>query len=214
MVFFDVDHTITRHSTGRRFAEYGREQGIFRWYELLRFPLFYLRYRLGLVGARTLGRQVTPVAGRTRGELEEIGDGCFEKAILPDMYREAVDHIRELQRAGTTVGLATTSLDILVAPMARYLNIDIVLATGLEYRDGLSTGRTIDAPCFGREKRRRVLDYLHHEGISPAQCGFYSDSKYDLPLLEAVGEPVAVNPDRGLRRRAQRANWSIRHFRS
>ena len=108
--------------------------------------------------------------------------------------------------------LATSSLDIIVEPLAQYLHVDGVLATSLEFEDGTCTGRFSGMPMFRREKKERVLSFIAGEGVSAGECSFYSDSIYDLPLLEAVGRPVAVNPDFRLRWIARRRGWPIREL--
>lgn len=211
--FFDVDHTITRHSTGRRFVEYGYSQGLFHIKELLGVPLFYLRYRLGTVGIEDLRRDMAPMGGKQRDEVERVARECYTKAIVPDIYEEAEALVRELKGSGVEIALATSSLDILVDQLAARLGTELVLATELEYRNDVTTGHTNGYPCFGEEKRRRALAHLSSIGVSPEDCAFYSDSRYDLPLLEAVGHPVAVNPDRPLLRIARERGWQVEYFR-
>ena len=105
--------------------------------------------------------------------------------------------------------LATSSVDFIVAPLAAYLDVNGVLATNLEFSDGACTGRFDGLPMFRREKKERVLAFLAEHAIDPRDCSFYSDSIYDLPLLESVGRPVAMNPDFRLRRVARRRGWPI-----
>jgi phosphoserine phosphatase len=107
------------------------------------------------------------------------------------------------------VVLATSSLDFIVAPLAVHLGVRDVIATTLEFRDDVCTGRVQGRPLFRGEKQRRVLDFIAAAGEDPVRCSFHSDSIYDLPLLEAVGEPVAVNPDFRLRRFARRRGWPV-----
>jgi phosphoserine phosphatase len=82
-------------------------------------------------------------------------------------------------------------------------------ATTLEFRDGICTGKIVGLPMFRAEKSARVMEFIERAGETPEDCGFYSDSIYDLPLLEAIGHPVAVNPDFRLRRIAARRGWPI-----
>jgi phosphoserine phosphatase len=105
--------------------------------------------------------------------------------------------------------LATSSLDFIVAPLATHLGAGGILATTLQFVNGACTGQIAGTPMFRREKKNRVLAYLAQEGVAPSDCSFYSDSIYDLPLLEEVGRPVAVNPDFRLRRIARSRGWPI-----
>jgi HAD superfamily hydrolase (TIGR01490 family) len=211
--FFDVDHTITRHSTGRRFVEYGYSHGLFRFKELLGVPMFYLRYRFGEVDLEDLSRDMAPMGGKSRAEVERIARSCYTEAIVPDIYDEAETLIGELKAAGIPVGLATSSIEVLVSELNGRLDSTVLLATRLEYQDDITTGRTYGYPCFGIEKRRRALAHLASIGVAPEECAFFSDSRYDLPLLQAIGFPVAVNPDRSLFRVARSRGWPVQRFR-
>src|SRR5208282_6621511 len=108
-----------------------------------------------------------------------------------------------------SIVLATSSLDFIVRPLADYIGAESVLASGLELEDGRCTGRLAGAALFGAAKRDAVLAFARSRGVALADCAFYSDSIHDLPLLLEVGEPVAVAPDRRLRREARSRGWPI-----
>ncbi len=213
MVFFDVDHTITRNSTGRRFAECAQRDGHFPWYRLLVVPIFYLRYRYGAIGSDEFMKYLLPLKGLSRNDLMTLTRHCFETAILPDIYAEAKEEVRRHRDAGRHVVLATSSLDIIIEPLAEYLGIEEMVCTHVEFENGHATGRSANPPSFGEEKERQVLSFIQAHGTAPEACSFYSDSSHDLPLLRTVGNPIAVNPDRRLRRVATREGWKIRSFR-
>lgn len=212
IAIFDVDHTITHRSTGRRFAQYGRSAGLFRLRDLITLPLFYARYRLGRMDPDSLYREFAPLRGKTEAEIERVAEGCFQRFVRHDIYPQAVDLVQRHIDDGDTVVLASTSLDVLVSRVARHLRVQSVIASRLEYKDGLSTGRTDGPPCFGREKRRRALSYIESAGLTPEDAIFYSDSIHDLPLLTIIGTPVPVNPDHKLRRLAKRHDWRVMSF--
>ena len=87
--------------------------------------------------------------------------------------------------------------------------MDKIIATQLEYIDGICTGNFASPPVFGPEKMKRVLSFIKEIGSDISTCSFYSDSYHDIPLLEAVADPVAVNPDYRLRREALKRGWKI-----
>ena len=105
--------------------------------------------------------------------------------------------------------IASSSFSILLAPLARFLGIDEMVASELEFENGVATGKVEGEPAFGEGKRSRIVTYLEERGIKTCDCAFYSDSSHDLPLLRAVGKPVAVNPKRKLRRIALNEGWEI-----
>jgi HAD superfamily hydrolase (TIGR01490 family) len=160
----------------------------------------------------TLHREFAPLSGKTKDEIDTIAQGCFEEYVRDDIYPQAADLVRSHLDSGDTVILASTSLDVLVSQVADHLGVQTTIASKLEYREGYSTGRTDGPPCFGSEKRRRVLSYLDACGLEPKDTVFYSDSIHDLPLLAVIGKPVAVNPDLQLRRLARRRGWEVHEF--
>lgn len=207
MVLFDVDHTITRHSTGRRFGQQGAAMGLFSPLYLLRAPFFYLRYKAGLVDPQDMREYLAPLRGMSRDEVERIGRRCFEERIRGEIYPAAAERIAGLRQAGEEVALVSASVDVVVRPLAEHLQVPLIVCTRIEFDQDRATGRSSNPVCFGVEKRRQALAFLREHDVAPAQCAFYSDSINDLPLLEAVGSPVVVNPDYRLRRVAVRRGW-------
>jgi HAD superfamily hydrolase (TIGR01490 family) len=209
LFFFDVDHTITYGSTGRRFAETAVRRGVLKLRHLAMIPLSYARYRLGGGGIAFFEGEFPVIRGVEKTRFEEIGRDVFErrtrKALRPDMRKL----IESIKADGGEVVLATSSFDFIVKPLADFLGIDVLLASRLEYRDGRCTGTLAGKALFGDAKRDAVLAYVRGRGVALAECAFYSDSIHDLPLLLEVGRPVAVAPDRRLRREAEARGWSI-----
>jgi HAD superfamily hydrolase (TIGR01490 family) len=207
--FFDVDHTITRRSSGARFIALAMQRGLLPLRLLLLFPFYSLQYKLGIYRPKETAEGFPYLAGIARASLEEIARESFESRLRSDVYEGAAALIAERRRAGRRVALATSSVDIIVEPLARHLGVDDVLATVLEFSSGVCTGRIVGKPMFRAEKMAGVLAFIAAAGEKPADCGFYSDSIYDLPLLETIGRPVAVNPDFRLRRIALRRGWPV-----
>jgi HAD superfamily hydrolase (TIGR01490 family) len=212
MVIFDVDHTITSKSTGRRFAECAQKSGYFAWYRLLVVPIFYIRYRYGALASEELMKYLLPLQGMRRDSLMELTTACFHARVKPDIYQDAAEEVATHREAGRHVVLATSSLDIIIEPLAEYLGISDLICTRVEFKEGVATGYAANAPCFGHEKEKQVLEFIRSAGKEPRECTFYSDSSHDLPLLRTVGTPVAVNADRRLRRVAEREGWETRTF--
>ena len=170
---------------------------------------FSLTYHLGIIRLSAPEEAIPYLRGLRRDKLEEIARETFERWLRNDIFPGAVALVRRLHDEGRRVMIATSSIDFIVAPLADYLGIDGILATSLEFQGGACTGRMVGAPMFHGEKKNAVLAYLAETGTPAGECSFYSDSAYDLPLLEAVGKPVAVNPDARLRRVARERGWPI-----
>lgn len=207
--FFDVDHTITRRSSGARFVSLAIARGIVPRRVLLVMPWYSFTYRLGILRLKDYKQGFPYLRGIPRSTLEQIARESFDSRLRKDIYKGAVSLIEERKSRGRRVTLASSSLDFIITPLADYLGIETVLATSLEFVEGACTGRVDGIPMFRREKKKRVLEYISENGEDPNDCAFYSDSIFDVPLLEAVGHPVAVNPDLRLRKVARNNGWPI-----
>jgi HAD-superfamily subfamily IB hydrolase, TIGR01490 len=209
LYFFDVDHTLTYGSTGRRFAAAATRRGVIKLRYLSLVPYMYALYRFGSGGVSLFERKSPAIRGVDKELLEDIGRDVFArktgKALRPDMAR-LVESIKD---DGGRVVLATSSFDFIVQPLADALGVEEVIASRLEYDGGRCTGSLAGSPVFGAFKRDAAAAYAKALGFALADCAFYSDSIHDLPLLLEVGEPVAVAPDRRLRREAEARGWTI-----
>jgi HAD superfamily hydrolase (TIGR01490 family) len=207
--FFDVDHTLTRRSSGGRFVALAMRRRILPLRLLLVVPWYSFTYKLGVFRLRKYEEGFPYLCGMKRSALEDIARESFETRLKNDLFAGAIALVRRLREEGRHVVLATSSIDFIVQPLADYLGVAGLLATTLEFSDDVCTGGFVGVPMFRREKKDRVLAYCAAQGVDPRECSFYSDSIYDMPLLEEVGRPVAVNPDFWLRRKARRRGWTI-----
>jgi HAD superfamily hydrolase (TIGR01490 family) len=207
--FFDVDHTLTRRSSGTRFVALAIRRNLLPLHLVIVMPWYSMMYKLGFFRLRRYDEGFPFLKGISRAALEAIARESFETRLKGDLFEGSVALVRQRQAEGRRVALATSSLDFIVAPLAEYLGVRDILATTLEFKDGACTGRVAGLPMFRREKRERVVAFLTSQGAAPKECSFYSDSIYDLPLLEGVGRPVAVNPDFRLRRIERTRGWQV-----
>jgi len=206
---FDVDHTITRRSTAGRFMMRAIARGLAPRRLAAVVLWFGVAYRLGLLRLRDRGDAFPMLRGVPRADLVALAAETFREDVRDSLNRRVAELIRRHLADGRRVVLATSSLDIIVAPLAAHLGVRDVIATTLEFEGEVATGRIAGRPLFWDEKQRRVLAFIRQAGGDPRRCSFHSDSIYDLPLLAAVGEPVAVHPDLRLRRIAARRSWPI-----
>jgi putative phosphoserine phosphatase/1-acylglycerol-3-phosphate O-acyltransferase len=210
---FDVDHTLIDGSTGVELLRAGIRRNLISFRLLLSVPYMYMKYRFGNFDPRSLHSSLAGLEGFRMDELKELSEEVFHQRIRRRIFKGAVEAIRSERARGRTVVLATSSVECAVRPLARYLEVDRVISSRFEVHDGRLTGRFHDAPAFGREKHRKVERMVAEHGGLLEESSFYSDSYHDLPLLEEVGEPVAVNADPRLSRTAARLGWQQRRFR-
>ena len=159
---------------------------------------------------RTSALRVT--TGWEQATVSQIVTDTLEQVIEPIVFSEALDEIRMHQAAGRKVFIVSASPEEIVAPLARYLGVDEAIATRARLDDeGRYTGE-VEFYSYGPGKVVAMEHAARRDGFDLAQCWAYSDSVTDLPMLEAVGHPVVVNPDRDLAKAAARHDWEVRTF--
>ena len=214
--YFDLDKTILATSSTWALGTPMRRSGLISSRALAYGLIAQIPYLL--VGAGTqrssslMEHLALMSAGISRRDLMEVVEGALTTAIEPAVYAEALDLIEAHRRAGHDVVVVSASISEMVTPIARLVGADRAVATHMEVgEDGLFTGR-ISRSMLHSEKVVALREDAASHGIDPARCWAYSDSISDEPMLSAVGHPVAVNPDRDLRRLAQERDWPVRDF--
>ena len=142
----------------------------------------------------------------------ELGERAFAKRIKPIVYEEGRQLIEAHKKLGHEPVLVTSATRYQAAPIARDLGIDQLYCTELEIEQGVITGAAM--PCYGPGKKKAADVHMGFRGADLADAYFYTDSCEDLPLLEAVGRPVAVNAKTSLTRVAHKRAWSQLAFES
>ncbi|MGF1508980.1 MAG: HAD family hydrolase [Myxococcota bacterium] len=141
--------------------------------------------------------------------LLEIADEHFEEFLKPNLFPGAVDLVERGRKNGLRLVIVSGSLDFLVAPLARWLEVDDIITNRLEVVDGMCTGRAQRPLVAGAAKARYLREYAEHHHVSLGDSFAFSDSYSDLPMLSVVGRPAAVHPDRKLRAAAAELRWPV-----
>ncbi len=213
--FFDLDKTIIAKSSTLAFRRHMYKAGLLNRRTLLRMAV--AQFFFVLLGAdhsqmeRVREALMALIKGWDSRQLREIVAETLEDVVAPLVYADALFLIDEHHREGRQVIIVSSSPVEIVEPLARYLGVDDVIATRAAVDEyGLYTGE-LEYYAYGPTKAE-ALHALEADGLDLAASYAYSDSHTDLPLLEAVGHPVAVNPDRDLRKLAEERGWPIREF--
>ncbi len=211
--FFDLDKTLIAENSGSVYFKYRYEKGEISGMELAKGLGAYLQYKAGILDIAAWTRQMMKeFAGQREADLADEAQALFEESILPAIYPEAERIVHEHQAKGHIVAIVSGSTRFVVEPLARHLGVEHMLYTGMEVEDGLFTGRVVEPVCFEEGKIFWLQQFIEREGIDLARSWFYTDSVTDMPLLELVGHPMAVNPDPFLYRTAVRRRWPVRLF--
>lgn len=150
--------------------------------------------------------------GISEDTLTQLGEQAYQNTIARSLYSEAIALLEAHRRAGHRLVIVTAATRYQVDPIARILGVDEVCCTGLEVEDGKFTGNTLAPLCYGEGKAMAARRVCKRLGASLNNCWFYSDSLDDLPLLDKVGKPVAVNPSEKLAAYASEQDWPQLEF--
>jgi HAD superfamily hydrolase (TIGR01490 family) len=214
--FFDLDKTLMAGSSGMRFARVAARRGIVSRRQLARWGRDHFRYRLrGASDEET--REVLRVAreliaGVPSLEIDRMGTEVMA-SILPRIYPQMLDELYAHQDAGRATFIVSAAGNDLVASLARVIGADGGIGTRYEVDgEGRFTGR-LDGPfVYGQGKVDAMRRFAERHGIDLGASYAYSDSASDLPMLRAVGHPVAVNPDPELAAVAAQEGWEVMRF--
>ncbi len=182
--------------------------------QLLRLGWWTLQYKLAIIDMDSAVRLlVEDMRGMREADLVAECDRWYEEMVAPCIAPRARERIAEHLAQGHVAAILTASTCYVGRPVARHLGLGSnALCTQLEVADGLFTGRCVEPVCYGQGKVHWARAFAADHGVDLAQSYFYSDSYTDLAMLEAVGRPVAVNPDARLRRHAQKVGWPVEKF--
>jgi HAD superfamily hydrolase (TIGR01490 family) len=209
VAFFDLDRTLLPHHTSLLYLRLMLQDGQVGVWTLVRAGLFLTLYFFNMVDTQKV---VSDLVRRAAGGLEEEnrvrGQRCVDALVVPRLSRLALDRLEWHRAQGHRLCILSASPTYVVEPLARHLEMD-ALCTRFSVLEGRLTGE-LDGPlCYGRNKVEAASAYAAQHGLTLEQCHFYTDSASDLPLLENVGFPVAVNADPSLLRVARRHQWPV-----
>jgi HAD superfamily hydrolase (TIGR01490 family) len=214
--FFDLDKTVIAKSSTLAFSRPFYEAGMLGRRALLRAGLGQAMYVLfgadhdQMEKAREAMQTLT--TGWRREDVESLVEEALDETIAPLVYAEALFLIDDHLRRGRRVIIISASPEEIVRPLARYVGVDEIIATRSRVdAEGRYTGE-LERYAYGPGKAELVREMAEREGIDLDDSYAYSDSMTDLPLLETVGHPVVVNPDKELRRIAEERSWPILEF--
>jgi HAD superfamily hydrolase (TIGR01490 family) len=211
--FFDMDKTLIAENSGSLYMRYRYERGEIGGLDLLKGLGAYLQYKLGVLDIRNwTKRMMVQFRDQSEAELEREARIWFDAMVARTVYPRAAELVREHEERGHVVAIVSGATKFVVRPLAERLGVKHFLYTRLEVEGGRFTGRVVEPICFEEGKIYWLQHFIEQQGIDLAKSWFYTDSITDLPLLDLVGHPVAVNPDPRLYRMALRRRWPVRFF--
>jgi len=215
---FDLDNTLLAGDSDYEWGQFLVDRGVLPRAEYeAQNAAFFGQYKAGTLDIHEyLGFALRPLAAHTPQDLARWRAEFMRERILPMITPAARALVRRHLEAGELCAIVTATNSFVTAPIAREFGVAHLVATEPETAQGRFTGRVAGTPCFREGKIRRVDEWLAGLGRRLedfAESRFYSDSHNDLPLLERVRRPVAVDPDPQLAAEAARRGWPVMSLR-
>ncbi len=215
LALFDLDNTLLAGDSDFEWAQFLIGRGVLdRELHEARNRQFYEQYKAGTLDIHEfLDFQLKPLSRHPRAELDAWHRDFMTARIRPIMTPAAQALVREHLANGDLCAIVTATNSFVTGPIARAFGIPHLIATVPAVEDGRFTGQPRGTPAFREGKILRVDAWLESLGLcwqSFDRTYFYSDSHNDLPLLQKVSDPVAVDPDDTLRAHAETAGWPVR----
>jgi HAD superfamily hydrolase (TIGR01490 family) len=213
--FFDLDRTLISRSSSLALAKPFRERGLIARRQVMKAAAAQLLFARFGAGQSRVGQTADSAMAILRGLpvtlMREIAAEAWGPVLKPLVYREAVERAEDHKERGERVYIASAALQEVVDEISSRLGFDGAIASRAEVEDGFYTGK-LERRLYGQAKADALVELAESAGIDLGASTAYSDSASDVPFLKAVGNPVAVNPDRALRRVAAEAGWPSLRF--
>ena len=213
--FFDLDRTLLRRSSALALAPSFRRHGVITRTQLAKAAFWQLLFVARGASDERVRKAASDglmiLRGFTPDQMRVLVADALEPVLRPLVYRGPLELVRRHRERGEPVYIVSAALQEIVEALAHDLGFDGALGTICEVEDGAYTGRPLRS-LHGAAKAEAVRELAEREGFDLAVSTAYSDGYTDLPFLEAVGHPVAVNPDAALRRTALERGWPVLEF--
>jgi len=210
IAFFDLDHTLLDGANGNLVVKYmvkTRRMGLDAVWKAIKFTVLY---RLDRLPREEVYRWTFRECGKySMEELIAMLDESYEQYVMPRLFREGADCVAEHKARGHHTVIATAAGEYMSEKVRVQLGADGKIAAIAAVVDGRLTDEVEMPMPYGEGKEILARRYAERMGVDLADCWFYSDSLADVPLLEAVGHAVAVNPQRAVRRIAAEKEWPV-----
>lgn len=209
LAIFDLDNTLLGGDSDHAWGEFLITKGLVdaNTHRAIN-DRFYQDYCDGTLDINAyLSFALQPIAGQSPAQLVELHKEFMHEVIESIWLSKAEALLNKHRAAGDYTLIITATNDFITRPIAKKLAVDDILASNAEIKDGLYTGKPTGIPCFKEGKVTRLNLWLENYAFDLADAWFYSDSHNDIPLLNAVGNPVVVDGDTALLAHASSANW-------
>ena len=215
LALFDLDNTLLAGDSDHGWGEFMVAENLVdaKTYAV-KNDAFYQDYLAGTLDMVAYAEfALEPLTQYSLGQLSQIHDKFMQTIVIPMIAKKTHALLQQHRDAGDVLVIVTATNDFITAPIAKYLGIDHLIATPTQCLDGRYTGKLSGTPCFKAGKIDKLNAWMSKHGYRIDGACFYSDSHNDLPLLELVDHPVAVDPDDTLKAHALAKGWPVMSLR-
>ena len=210
IAFYDLDRTILSTSSGKLFVQYLYKKNYISRLDLLAGIYISIIHRLGIIHSDAIIRKwVARFSGWPVKHMQAMTDDWFTSMVEPTIRNNAAESINTHNDNGAHTVILSAATRFICEPVRYKLNMDSILCTELDIKNGEFTGHIIGDYNHGEEKLRRAIEYCNQYGYDLESAWYYADSISDLPVLERVQHPMCVTPDRLLKKAAKKNGWDI-----
>jgi HAD superfamily hydrolase (TIGR01490 family) len=210
VAFFDLDNTILKIKSGEALLRKAYKNGLLSNWKLINAYYLATLYKINLIDSSLIIDKLSGLLAKSPViEIETLCNEIVEKDLIPAIRPKIIHEIKMHKEQGADLVILSSAIASICFPMANHLEIHSVICSELEVVNQQYTGRPIGKFCFKDEKLDRMNRYLHFNNYAHEDSYYYADSIDDLPVLQSVGHPVCVNPDKSLKKIAREHNWII-----
>ena len=210
IAFFDLDGTIIDANSGKELILYAYKKGFISWLDIVRGIYLSMLYRFKVKDTvKIIHSMAGWLKGVSQSGLITLSEEIFRDRLMKSIRPEVVEKIMFHKNNGGMVVILSSAIMPVCKAIADHLEMDDVICSVLETRNGIFTGNPEGSLCFGKEKVARLTEFCNKNNINPCHSWYYGDSIADLPVLCSVGNPVCVNPDKKLLKAAKERGWQV-----
>jgi len=210
IALYDLDHTILDGNSATHLVQEARKRGVMteRQFRYAVWLSILYKFNIG-ESTKLINRMLSWLKGIKEAFFMQLSQEIFDHIIKETIRPEILNSISEHRAKKGAVILLSSATTPICQPVCQYMELDEMICTELEAENGVLTGHTRGKLVYGPEKRVRMLAFCQEKGYDPREAWYYGDSYTDRYVMEAVGFPVAVSPDKKLLKIARRNNWPI-----
>ncbi len=210
IAFYDLDYTILKGNSATSLVEEARKRGMMSPKQFRHAVFLSILYKLNVGNpTKMIIRMLSWLKGLEETSIQELCNDIFRNLPLNDVRPEILQTMEDHRKENGAVVLLSSATAQVCAPIAAHLKMDEVICTHLESVNGVLTGRANGKLVYGKEKKVQLLAFCNIHHYSPEEAYYYGDSYSDHHVMEAVGNPVAVSPEKGLLKIATTRNWPV-----